>query len=149
MVPKENNLEILLIEDNPGDVRLIKDGLKNSRIINRISVVGDGEEAMAYLAGTGRYSGAARPDIIFLDLNLTKKDGREVLAEIQKDESLRLIPVVVLTSSEAEKDLLMTYQLHANCFLTKPLDLSEFTSMMQSFEQFWLSRAVLPTSQQP
>jgi chemotaxis family two-component system response regulator Rcp1 len=149
MAPKENNLEILLIEDNPGDVRLIKDGLKNSRIINRISVVGDGEEAMAYLAGTGRYSGAARPDIIFLDLNLTKKDGREVLAEIQKDESLRLIPVVVLTSSEAEKDLLMTYQLHANCFLTKPLDLSEFTSMMQSFEQFWLSRAVLPTSQQP
>jgi chemotaxis family two-component system response regulator Rcp1 len=149
MAPKENNLEILLIEDNPGDVRLIKDGLKNSRIINRISVVGDGEEAMAYLAGTGRYSGAARPDIIFLDLNLTKKDGREVLAEIQKDESLRLIPVVVLTSSEAEKDLLMTYQLHANCFLTKPLDLSEFTSMIQSFEQFWLSRAVLPTSQQP
>jgi two-component system, chemotaxis family, response regulator Rcp1 len=143
MVPKENNLEILLIEDNPGDVRLIKDGLKNSRIINHISVVGDGEEAMAYLAGTGRYSGAVRPDIILLDLNLPKKDGREVLAEIQKDESLRLIPVVVLTSSKAEKDVLMTYQLHANCFLTKPLDLSEFTSMIQSFEQ------VLPTSQQP
>jgi two-component system, chemotaxis family, response regulator Rcp1 len=149
MVPEEKKLEILLIEDNPGDVRLIKDGLKNSRIINHISVVGDGEEAMAYLAGAGHHSGAIRPDIILLDLNLPRKDGREVLAEIKQDESLRLIPVVVLTSSKAEKDILMTYQLHANCFLTKPLDLSEFTSMIQSFEQFWLYRVVLPSSPRP
>jgi CheY-like chemotaxis protein len=146
MVPVEKKLEILLIEDNRGDVRLIKDGLKNSRIINHISVVGDGEEAMAFLSREGRYSGAVRPDIILLDLNLPRKDGREVLAEIKQDESLRTIPVVVLTSSRAENDIIMTYQLHANCFLTKPLDLSEFTSMIQSFEQFWLSRVVLPSS---
>lgn len=149
MVPVEKKLEILLIEDNRGDVRLIKDGLKNSRIINHISVVGDGEEAMAFLARKGRYTGAVRPDIILLDLNLPRKDGREVLAEIKQDESLRTIPVVVLTSSRAENDILMTYQLHANCFLTKPLDLSEFTSMIQSFEQFWLSRVVLPSSGRP
>jgi chemotaxis family two-component system response regulator Rcp1 len=148
MVPEEKRLEILLIEENPGDVRLIKDGLKNSRIINHISVVGDGEEAMAFLARTGRHSGALRPDIILLDLNLPRKDGREVLAEIKQDESLRTIPIVVLTSSKAEKDILMTYKLHANCFLTKPLELSEFTSMIQSFEQFWLSRVVLPSSNQ-
>ena len=149
MAPDEKKLEILLIGDNPGDVRLITDGLKTSRIINHISVIRDGEEAMAYHARTGRHSGAIRPDIILLDLTLPRKDGREVLAEIKQDESLRLIPVVVLTSSNAEKDILLTYQLHANCFLTKPLDLSEFTSMIQSFEQFWLSRGVLPSSPQP
>jgi two-component system, chemotaxis family, response regulator Rcp1 len=149
MVPDEKKLEILLIEDNHGDVRLIKNGLKNSRIINNISVVGDGEEAIAYLTRAGGYSGAIRPDIILLDFTLPRKDGREVLTEIKKDESLRQIPVVVLISSKSEKDVLMTYQLHANCFLTKPLDLSEFTSMIQSFEQFWLAKAVIPSSQQP
>ena len=122
------------------------DSQRNIRIINHISVVGDGEEAMTFLARTGRHSGALRPDIILLDLNLPRKDGREVLAGIKQDESLRTILVVVLTSSKAEKDILMTYQLHANCFLTKPLELSEFPSTIQSFEQFWLSREVLPSS---
>jgi chemotaxis family two-component system response regulator Rcp1 len=137
-------LDVLLIEDNPGDVRLIKEGLKDSRIISRINVVEDGEEAMEYLRCSGRYAGVSHPDIILLDLNLPKKDGREILAEIKQDPELRRIPVVVLTSSKAEQDIIRAYELHANCYLTKPLDLSEFTVMIQSFEQFWLSRVTLP-----
>jgi chemotaxis family two-component system response regulator Rcp1 len=137
-------LDVLLIEDNPGDVRLIREGLKDSRIISRINVVEDGEEAMEYLRCSGRYAGVSHPDIILLDLNLPKKDGREILAEIKQDPELRRIPVVVLTSSKAEQDIIRAYELHANCYLTKPLDLSEFTVMIQSFEQFWLSRVTLP-----
>jgi two-component system response regulator len=144
MAKEEEKIEILLIEDNPGDVRMIKEGLKDSRIINRISVVEDGEAAMEFLFRKGRFMEAPIPDIILLDLNLPKKDGREVLAEIKRNESLKRIPVVVLTSSRAEQDITMTYELHANCYLTKPLDLSEFTAMIQSFEQFWLARVVFP-----
>jgi chemotaxis family two-component system response regulator Rcp1 len=145
VTPEDKKIEILLIEDNPGDVRLIKEGLKDSRIINHISVVYDGEEATEFLHKRGRYTGIHTPDIILLDLNLPRKDGRELLAEIKQDEELKRIPVVVLTSSNAEGDITMAYQLHANSYLRKPLDLSEFVAMIQSFEQFWLTRAILPT----
>jgi chemotaxis family two-component system response regulator Rcp1 len=144
MTPEDKRVEILLIEDNPGDVRLIREGLKDSRIINHISVVHDGEEATEFLHKRGQYSDVLTPDIILLDLNLPRKDGRELLAEIKKDEELKRIPVVVLTSSNAEADITMAYQLHANSYLRKPLDLSEFVVMIQSFEQFWLTRAILP-----
>ncbi len=144
MTHYDEKVEILLIEDNPGDVRLIKEGLKDSRIINKISVVYDGEEASDFLFRKGKYADAPRPDIILLDLNLPKKDGRELLAELKRDPELKQIPVVILTSSSAEADITMAYQLHANSYLQKPLDLSEFVTMIQSFEQFWLSRAILP-----
>jgi chemotaxis family two-component system response regulator Rcp1 len=145
MTPAEEKIEVLLIEDNPGDVRLIKEGLKDSRIINRIIVVNDGEEASEFLHKRGPYTDAPTPDIILLDLNLPRKDGRELLAEIKKDDQLKRIPVVVLTSSNAESDVTMAYQLHANSYLRKPLNLAEFVTMIQSFEQFWLTRAILPT----
>jgi chemotaxis family two-component system response regulator Rcp1 len=144
MTPEEKSVEILLIEDNPGDVRLISEGLRNSRIVNHISIVYDGEEASDFLFKRGKYEHAPTPDIILLDLNLPKKDGRKLLAEIKQDEKLQRIPVVVLTSSNAEADITMAYQLHANSYLQKPLDLSEFMAMIQSFEQYWLSRVILP-----
>jgi chemotaxis family two-component system response regulator Rcp1 len=144
MTPEEKKVEILLIEDNPGDVRLISEGLKGSRIFNHISVVYDGEEASDFLFKRGKYWNAPTPDIILLDLNLPKKDGRKLLAEIKQDQKLQRIPVVVLTSSNAEADISMAYQLHANSYLQKPLDLSEFMAMIQSFEQYWLTRVILP-----
>ncbi len=144
MAKEEEKIEILLIEDNPGDVRLIREGLKGSTIVGHISVVEDGEAAMEFLYRKGRFAEAPVPDIILLDLNLPKKDGREVLAEIKQNDELKRIPVVVLTSSQAEQDITMTYELHANCYLTKPLDLSEFNTMIHSFEQFWLARVVFP-----
>lgn len=144
MAKEEEKIEILLIEDNPGDVRLIREGLKGSTIVGHISVVEDGEAAMEFLYRKGRFAEAPVPDIILLDLNLPKKDGREVLAEIKQNDELKRIPVVVLTSSQAEQDITMTYELHANCYLTKPLDLSEFNAMIHSFEQFWLARVVFP-----
>jgi chemotaxis family two-component system response regulator Rcp1 len=144
MAKEEEQIEILLIEDNPGDVRLIREGLKGSTIVGHISVVEDGEAAMEFLYRKGRFAEAPVPDIILLDLNLPKKDGREVLAEIKQNDELKRIPVVVLTSSQAEQDITMTYDLHANCYLTKPLDLSEFNAMIHSFEQFWLARVVFP-----
>jgi chemotaxis family two-component system response regulator Rcp1 len=144
MTPEERIVEILLIEDNPGDVRLISEGLSRSRITNHISVVFDGEAASDFLFKRGHYTEAPTPDIILLDLNLPKKDGRKLLAEIKQDDALRQIPVVVLTSSNAEGDITMAYQLHANSYLQKPLDLAEFTAMIQSFEQYWLTRVILP-----
>jgi chemotaxis family two-component system response regulator Rcp1 len=144
MAKEEEKIEILLVEDNPGDVRLIREGLKGSKIVGHISVVEDGEAAMEFLYRKGRFTEAPIPDIILLDLNLPKKDGREVLAEIKQNDELKRIPVVVLTSSQAEQDITMTYELHANCYLTKPLDLSEFNAMIHSFEQFWLARVVFP-----
>ncbi len=137
-------VEILLVEDNPGDVRLTKEGLKDSRIVTHIHVVGDGVEAMAFLRREGQYEDAPRPDLILLDLNLPRKDGREVLAEIKGDRDLKRIPVVVLTSSKAEQDVVMAYDLHANCYIRKPINLAEFSSMMQNFEQFWLAMVTLP-----
>jgi chemotaxis family two-component system response regulator Rcp1 len=144
LTPAEEKVEILLIEDNPGDVRLIKEGLRDSRVINQIHVVQDGEEAANFLFKNNGYSDAPTPDIILLDLNLPKKDGRALLAEIKKDERLQRIPIVILTSSKAESDIEMAYQLHANSYLRKPLDLAEFVAMIQSFEQFWLTRVILP-----
>jgi len=137
-------IEILLVEDNPGDVRLAREALKEAKLLNRLFAVSDGEEALAFLRREGRYAGAVRPDLIFLDLNLPKKDGREVLAEIKSDPDLRRIPVVVLTSSGAEEDILKTYNLHANCYVSKPVDLERFITVVKSIEDFWVSIVRLP-----
>ena len=119
-------IEILLVEDNPGDVRLTKEALKDAKVINNLHVAGDGIEALDFLKRQGKYPGAIRPDLILLDLNLPRKDGREVLGEIKADPGLRQIPVVILTTSKAEEDILKTYDLHANCYITKPVDLEKF-----------------------
>ena len=137
--------EILLVEDNPGDVELTREALLESKIHMQLSVVPDGVEALAFLRREGRYADAPRPDLILLDLNLPKKDGRTVLGEIKQDRSLRHIPVVILTSSQAEQDIVRAYDLHANCYVTKPVDLDQFISIVQSIEQFWLTVVKLPT----
>jgi two-component system, chemotaxis family, response regulator Rcp1 len=137
-------VEILLVEDNPGDVRLTLEALKDGKVLNHLSVVGDGVEAIAFLHQEGAYANAPSPDLIFLDLNLPKKDGREVLQEIKNDESLKHIPVVVLTTSKADMDILRTYELHANCYITKPVDFEQFTKVVKSIEDFWLTIVKLP-----
>lgn len=137
-------IEILLIEDNPGDARLTREALREGRVANRLSHVQDGVEAMAFLRQDGRYADAPRPDLILLDLNLPRKDGREVLAELKADPRLRLIPVVVLTTSEAEEDILRTYELHGNCYITKPVDLEKFLHIVGMVENFWLAVVQLP-----
>jgi CheY-like chemotaxis protein len=137
-------IRILLIEDNPADVRLTRENLKDSKIRNNLYVVSDGADAMAFLRREGKFGNAARPDLILLDLNLPKKDGREVLTEIKSDDKLRSIPVVVLTISKAEEDVLKTYDLHANCYITKPIDLEQFAKVVKSIEDFWLSIVRLP-----
>lgn len=137
-------IEILLIEDNPGDVRLTKEVLKEGKVRNNLQVVGDGVEAMAYLHRENSYAKAPRPDLILLDLNLPKKDGREVLQEIKADHHLKNIPVVVLTTSNADEDILKSYNLSANCYITKPVDLDQFISVIRSVEAFWLTIVTLP-----
>lgn len=137
-------IEILLVEDNPGDVRLTMEALKEGKVSNHLSVVGDGVEALAFLRRQGPYVDAPCPDLILLDLNLPKKDGREVLMEIKKDEPLKHIPVVVLTTSNADKDIFRTYELHANCYITKPVDFEQFTKIVRSIEDFWLTIVKLP-----
>ncbi len=137
-------IEILLIEDNPGDVRLTKLALKGGKILNNINVVMDGAEAMDYLLKKGKHSDAARPDLIILDLNLPKKDGRQVLKEIKDNDSLRRIPIVVLTTSRDEQDVMKSYNLHANAYITKPLDLDQFIDVVRSIETFWVSVVRLP-----
>jgi two-component system, chemotaxis family, response regulator Rcp1 len=137
-------IEILLVEDNPGDADLAREALEKSKIYNRLHVVGDGEQAMAFLHREGIYASAPRPDVILLDLYLPCKDGHQVLAEIKTDDSLKLIPVVILTTSKAEADVLMSYNLHANCYITKPIDLEQFLHVVRSIEDFWLSIVVLP-----
>ena len=137
---------ILLVEDNPGDVRLTEEAFKEGKLQNKLSVVNDGEEAMAFLRREGKYSNAPRPDIILLDLNMPKKNGREVLAEIKEDPELKRIPVVILTTSKAEEDILKTYDLHANCYITKPVDLDQFITIVKYIKDFWLSIVRLPTS---
>jgi len=138
------SIEILLVEDNPGDVRLTKEALKEGRFANLINVAVDGFEAMAFLRREGKYANASRPDLILLDLNLPKKNGREVLAEIKADSNLKSIPVVVLTSSQAEKDIVATYNLHANCYITKPVDFEQFICVVRSIEDFWFAVVKLP-----
>jgi len=137
-------ITILLVEDNPGDADLAREALDNSKFNNNLQVVDDGEKAMAFLHREGPYSDAPRPDLILLDLNLPKKDGRQVLAEIKADPELMRIPVVILTTSRAEEDVLRTYNLHANCYITKPIDLNQFLHVVRSIEDFWLSIVVLP-----
>jgi chemotaxis family two-component system response regulator Rcp1 len=141
---KSKAINILLVEDNPGDVRLTIEALKEAKVSNNLTTVPDGVEALAYLRGEGKYSHASRPDLILLDLNLPKMDGREVLAEIKKHSSLRRIPVVILTSSKAEADILKAYDLHANCYVTKPGDLDQFMTVVKSIDDFWLSVVKLP-----
>jgi CheY-like chemotaxis protein len=137
-------IEILLVEDNPGDADLARVALGRSEVPNTLSVVDDGEKAMDYLRREGAYPGVPRPDLILLDLNLPRKDGREVLAEVKVDPSLKRIPVVILTTSHAEEDVLRSYDLHANCYITKPIDLSQFRRVVKSIEDFWLTVVLLP-----
>jgi len=138
--------DFLLVEDNPGDVRLTQEALKSHKVQNNLHVAIDGEEAMAFLHRQGKYANAPRPDIILLDLNLPKKDGREVLAEIKSDPNLRTIPVVIITSSEAEQDVIKSYNLNANCYVTKPVNLDQFIKVVQSVNDFWLTIVKLPSS---
>jgi CheY-like chemotaxis protein len=142
-------IEILLVEDNPGDADLAREALENGKVLNTLHVVGDGELAMAFLRGEGPYTKAPRPDLILLDLNLPRKDGREVLAEVKSDAGLRCIPVVILTTSKAEEDILKTYDLHANCFITKPIDLDQFIKVVQAIEEFWFTIVKLPPNAAP
>ncbi len=137
-------VDILLVEDNPGDVRLTKEALKDAKVLNEIYVARDGVEAMQFVHKEGSFANAPVPDLILLDLNLPKKDGREVLAEIKKDPKLRHIPVVVLTTSKADEDIIKTYDLHANAYITKPVDLSRFVEIMHALEQFWFTIVKLP-----
>jgi chemotaxis family two-component system response regulator Rcp1 len=137
-------IEILLVEDNPGDVRLTKEVLMEGKVRNNLQTVGDGVEAMAFLRKENNYAEAPRPDLILLDLNLPKKDGREVLQEIKADHQLRTIPVMVLTTSAADEDILRSYDLSANCYITKPVDLYQFIKVIRSIEAFWLTIVSLP-----
>ena len=138
-------VETLLVEDSPGDVRLIQESLRDAKIANHLHVVGDGVEALAFLRREEKYADAPRPDLILLDLNLPKKNGREVLEEIKADADLRRIPVVVLTTSNAEQDILKSYGLNANCYITKPVDLEQFLAVIRSIEDFWLTAVKLPS----
>ena len=137
-------IEILLVEDNPGDVRLTVEALREAKVLNNMTIAKDGEQAIKILRLQGEYAGASRPDVILLDLNLPRKDGREVLAEIKTDPELRRIPVVVLTTSAAEEDVLRAYDLNANCYITKPVDLEQFIGVVKSIEGFWLEVVKLP-----
>jgi chemotaxis family two-component system response regulator Rcp1 len=137
-------VEILLIEDNPGDVRLTQEVLREGKVRNTLRVAGDGETALAMLHRVGAYADAPRPDVILLDLNLPKKDGRQVLAEIKADPDLHRIPVVILTTSKAEEDVLKSYDLNANCYITKPVDLDQFIQVVRMIENFWLTIVILP-----
>ncbi|MGB9405882.1 MAG: response regulator [Candidatus Acidiferrales bacterium] len=142
------SVDILLVEDNVGDVRLTREVLKDSKVHNNLIVASNGEEALACLRKQGKYRDTARPDLILLDLNLPVKDGREVLAQIKGDADLKRIPVVILTTSKAEEDILKTYNLHANCFITKPVDLEQFCTVVKSLEDFWLAIVKLPDHKQ-
>ncbi len=137
-------IEILLVEDNPGDVELTREALEAAKVFNRLHVVDDGADAVDFLYRRGRFAQAPRPDIILLDLNLPKKDGRQVLAEIKVDAGLAQIPVVVLTTSQADEDVFRAYQLHANCYVTKPVDFNQFLHIISTIEEFWLTVVKLP-----
>ena len=137
-------IELLLVEDSPGDVELTREALREARVSNRLNVVHDGAAALAYLRGEGEFRSAPRPDLVLLDLNLPRMDGREVLAAVKADPALRRIPVVVLTTSQAERDVLQAYDLHVNAYIVKPVDLAQFLSVVQSIESFWLAVVKLP-----
>jgi two-component system, chemotaxis family, response regulator Rcp1 len=137
-------IEVLLVEDSIGDIRLTREAFKDAKVHINLHVAADGAEAMAFLKREGQHADAARPDLILLDLNLPKKDGREVLREIKENPTLGIIPVVILTTSASEADILRTYQLHANCYITKPVDLEGFLKVVKSIDSFWLSVVKLP-----
>ena len=145
---KVRPINILLIEDSPADVRLTREALKEAKVLNALHVVQDGVAALAFLRRQGQYAGSPCPDLILLDLNLPRKDGREVLAEIKADRELMRIPVVVLTTSRAEEDVVRTYNLHANAYITKPVDLKQFLDVIHAIEQFWLAVVTLPPARQ-
>lgn len=138
------SIEILLVEDNPGDARLTIEAMRDAKVRNRMHVVEDGVEAMEFLRRQGRFGDAPRPDLILLDLNLPRKDGRAVLAEVKADPDLKRIPVVVLTTSRAEEDVLHAYNLHANCYVTKPVDLAQFMKIVALIDEFWVNVVTLP-----
>nr|MDT0664600.1 response regulator [Micromonospora sp. DSM 115978] len=138
-------VEVLLVEDDPGDVLMTREAFEDHKLRNNLNVVNDGVEALAYLRGEGEYAGAARPDLILLDLNLPRRDGRQVLEEVKADESLRRIPIVVLTTSEAEEDVLRSYDLHANAYITKPVDFEQFVSVVRHIDDFFVTIARLPS----
>jgi chemotaxis family two-component system response regulator Rcp1 len=140
-------IDILLIEDNLGDIDLAREALGMGKLHNSLHVVQDGVAAMDFLRKKGKYADSPRPDLIILDLNLPKKDGRQVLAEVKEDDSLKSIPVVILTTSSAEEDVLKTYNMHANCYITKPIDIKQFLHVVRSIEEFWLSIVVLPNGE--
>jgi len=141
-------IEVLLVEDDPGDVLLTQEAFERNKVGNRLHVVHDGEQAMAFLRGEGEYAAAPRPDLILLDLNLPRKDGREVLAEIKADAALRVIPVVILTTSEAEEDILRSYHLHANAYVTKPVDFDQFIQVVRQIDDFFVTVVKLPRTGQ-
>ncbi len=141
---REGAKEILLVEDNPGDVRLTREAFCEGVVVKNLHVVGDGVEALSFLRREGQFKDSPRPDLILLDLNLPKKDGRQLLGEIKADPSLRKIPVLVLTTSQSESDIEHCYNLHVNCYLSKPLDIDEFFEIVESIEEFWLRRVTLP-----
>jgi two-component system, chemotaxis family, response regulator Rcp1 len=141
---RSSGIEILLVEDNPGDVRLTREALQEAKVRNNLHVVDDGVKALKFLRREGEYAGATRPDLILLDLNLPRMGGREVLMEIKADPNLLQIPVVVLTSSEAEQDIVKAYELHANCYITKPVNLDRFIAVVKSIEDFWFTIVRLP-----
>jgi two-component system, chemotaxis family, response regulator Rcp1 len=138
-------IDILVVEDNPGDARLIMEALKSNKIYNSLHITTDGVEAMEFLHREGKFTNVPRPDLIFLDLNLPRKDGREVLAEIKSDERYKQIPVVIMTMSQSEEDILKSYSLHANCYVKKPIDLDQFVKVIESIEDFWFSLVKLPS----
>jgi chemotaxis family two-component system response regulator Rcp1 len=140
-------IEILLVEDSPSDVLMTKEALQSAKVLNNLHVVEDGVDAMAFLRKQGAHASVPRPDLILLDLNLPRRDGREVLADIKADPELKIIPVVVLTTSKAEEDVLKAYGLHANCYITKPVDFASFGEMVRSIERFWFTIVTLPTIQ--
>jgi CheY-like chemotaxis protein len=144
MLERIRPFQILLVEDNPGDVMLTQEAFQEGKLVHQLSVAGDGEEALDFLHQRGAHAGAPRPDLILLDLNLPKKDGREVLAELKNDPELRHIPVIVLTTSEAEMDVWNAYKLHANCYLTKPIQMNDFFRKIWLVEDFWLTVVRLP-----
>ena len=137
-------MEVLLVEDSPGDVRLTREAFKDAKVLIKLHVASDGTEAMAFLKREGGHTNAPRPDLILLDLNLPKKDGREVLGEIKESPTLKSIPVVILTTSASDADILKSYLLHANCYITKPVDLKGFLNVVKSIDNFWLSVVKLP-----
>ncbi len=142
--PPQKPIEILMVEDSPSDAQLTIEALRAAKVANRLSHVEDGVEAMRYLRRQGPYAEAPRPDLILLDLNLPRKDGREVLDELKRDSDLKVIPVVVLTTSRSEQDVLRSYQLHANCYITKPVDFAQFMEVVKTIENFWLTVVTLP-----